>query len=91
MLSPTDRGYARIRLRPVDFRLDEGLPDNLLVAPKTRAKVKRLLYGVQSGKNAQGLGTSDCKHPIPRGRRNSKTANRSTAICRWALRSILGY
>ena len=37
----------------------------------------------------QGPGASDCKRPIARDRRNSKTANRSTAIYGWALRSIL--
>jgi len=37
----------------------------------------------------RALGASDRKRPIARERRNSKTANRSPAICGWALRSIL--
>jgi hypothetical protein len=37
----------------------------------------------------QGLGTSDCKRELTRDRRKSETANRSTAMCGWALRPIL--
>jgi hypothetical protein len=47
---------------------------------------------VDKGKDAssvQGLGASDCKRGLPRDRRKSNTANCSTAICGWALRSIL--
>ena len=48
-------------------------------------------FGRSDGRPAlyRALGASDCKRPIGRGRRNSETANRSTAICGWALRSIL--
>src|SRR5271170_3845799 len=35
--------------------------------------------------NLHGLGASDCKCPIARNQRNSKTANHSTAICSWAF------
>jgi hypothetical protein len=37
----------------------------------------------------QGLDASDCRRGFGGGRRKSKTANRSTAVCGWALRSIL--
>jgi hypothetical protein len=40
--------------------------------------------------NGQGLGASDCKRGLARDQRKSETANRSMAICGWALRPILG-
>jgi hypothetical protein len=39
----------------------------------------------------QGLDASDCKRGLARDRRKSKTANRSTAIYGWVLRSILEF
>jgi hypothetical protein len=43
------------------------------------------------GSTPQGLGASDCKRPIARDRRNSKTANRQTAICGWPFDQYLNW
>ena len=61
-----------------------------MIAPKWNIGWLHIIQGANRLRHPlQGLGASDCKRGLARDRRKSKTANRSTAICGWALRSIL--